>query len=94
MINVIQVAELAFLGLTLDKEIKRKEKELKALKEMFRQFGAGTHVYAAAKVEISPPTKRVVLNRKPIEDELGADRLIEIGGLEEIPIAAAVRFTQ
>jgi hypothetical protein len=94
MINVVSFADLAVVGYNLARDITAKEKELKALKEAFRQMqGAGHVAYAnGVIVEISPPTERENINRKPIEDELGIDKLIAIGGLVKVPVAAAVRF--
>lgn len=94
MMNVVQVADLAQLGYELSTDIRRKEKELTALKDAFRQIhGAGSFAYInGVIVEIAPATVRVNLKRKPIEDELGADRLIEIGALIEVPVLPAVRF--
>lgn len=92
--NIINVSDLAQLGYELSSEIHQKEKELVALKEAFRQIhGAGSFAYAnGIIVEIAPASVRVNLKRKPIEDELGVNRLIEIGALVEVTVAPAVRF--
>lgn len=94
MINVVNVADLALVGYNLARDIKAKEKELVSLKEAFRQIhGAGSFAYHnGVIVEIAPSTKRLNLQRKPVEEEIGMDRLIEIGALIEVPVLPAVRF--
>ena len=94
MIQTVNVQDLAAVGYELSIAIREQEKQLAALKEAFRQMHSpGSVAYAnGVIVEISPATTRVNLKRKPIEDELGIQRLLEIGALIEVPVLPAVRF--